>query len=84
MDKLLSYFDFTGENIDGNYIEGSWPEPMTQLGAEFRAKKILRECGGAIWTCGSQRQENLHSTLKFKKQGPWIASVEIIRTILNE
>lgn len=45
-DRIKSYFDFTGEDINGNSIEISWGEPMTDLYAEFKAKAILRECGG--------------------------------------
>lgn len=51
-DRILSYFDFTGEDVEGNYIEGSFSEPMTTLRAEFEIKRILRECGGGhvdVW-----------------------------------
>jgi hypothetical protein len=51
-DRILSYFDFTGEDIDGNYIEDSFCEPMTLLRAEFEVKRILRGCGGGhidVW-----------------------------------
>lgn len=46
MNRIKSYFYFTGEDVDGNLIEISWGEPMTNLCAEFKAKAILRECGG--------------------------------------
>lgn len=46
MNRIKSYFYFTGEDVDGNLIEISWGEPMTNLCAEFKTKAILRECGG--------------------------------------
>lgn len=46
MNRIKSYFYFTGEDIDSNLIEISWGKPMTNLCAEFKAKAILRECGG--------------------------------------
>lgn len=46
MNRIKSYFYFTGEDVDDNLIEISWGEPMTNLCAEFKAKAILRECGG--------------------------------------
>lgn len=46
MERILSYFYFTGEDIDGNYIEADWPKPMSDLQAEFEAKAILRHVGG--------------------------------------
>lgn len=46
MKRIKSYFYFTGEDVDGNLIEISWGKPMTNLYAEFKAKEILRECGG--------------------------------------
>lgn len=59
MDKLIvkgnriaSYFDMTGETIEGEIIEVSFDKPMTLLRAEFEAKKLLRELGGGhldIW-----------------------------------
>lgn len=45
-DRILSYFDFTGESVGGEYLEFSFDKPMTQLHAEFAAKDMLREFGG--------------------------------------
>lgn len=52
MDRILSYFDVTGETVDGEIIELSWANPMTQLHAEFAAKELLRDLGGGhldVW-----------------------------------
>lgn len=51
-DRILSYFDVTGESADGDVIELSWLNPMTLLHAEFAAKKLLRAFNGGhldVW-----------------------------------
>lgn len=45
---ILSYFYFTGETCDGDYLEFSFETPMTQSHAEKVAKKILQESGGHL------------------------------------
>lgn len=45
MSGILNYYDFTGENVDGDYIEFSTAKAMT----EEEAKDIARfevECAG--------------------------------------
>lgn len=44
--RVRSYFYFTGESIDGDIIAFDTPNAITQLHAEFIAKKALREVGG--------------------------------------
>lgn len=46
MERVKSYFYFTGETIDGDEIYFETDEAVSQLYAEFLAKKELRDLGG--------------------------------------
>jgi hypothetical protein len=46
MSGILSYYDFTGENIDGEYIEVSTLEAVTEEEAKNIARLELKYEGG--------------------------------------
>ena len=50
--EIKSYYYFTGENIDGDLIEGSTSVAMTDENMRDYARAILREYGGGhldVW-----------------------------------
>lgn len=46
MKDVLSYYDFTGENIDGEYIEFSTTEAVTEGEAKDIARRELKYADG--------------------------------------
>jgi hypothetical protein len=46
MERIKSYFYFTGETIDGDEIYFETETAVSQLFAEFFAKEELRDLGG--------------------------------------
>ena len=52
MNSIKSYYYFTGETIEGDYLDYSFSEPMTEEAARKWAEEELINCGGGyldIW-----------------------------------
>ena len=57
MNRVKSHFYFTGETVDGDEIFFETDKAVSQLQAEFLAKKELRNLGGHIDAWFSETDE---------------------------